>query len=40
MWILPQYRGKGLARQLLNKAGIVAKGSGANRIALQVEEVT
>ena len=37
--ILPQYRGRGLARQLLNKAGIVAKGSGANRIALQVEEV-
>ena len=37
--ILPQYRGKGLARQLLNKAGSVAKDSGANRIALQVEEV-
>ena len=37
--ILPQYRGRGLARQLLNKAGIIAKGSGANRIALQVEEV-
>ena len=37
--ILPQYRGKGLARQLLDKAGIVAKGAGTNRIALQVEEV-
>jgi len=37
--ILPQYRGKGLARQLLGKAESVAKGSGTNRIALQVEEV-
>jgi ribosomal protein S18 acetylase RimI-like enzyme len=37
--ILPQYRGKGLARQLLDKAGSVAKDSGTNRIALQVEEV-
>ena len=37
--ILPQYRGKGLARQLLDKAESVAKDSGANRIALQVEEV-
>lgn len=37
--ILPEYRGKGLARQLLDKAGSVAKDSGANRIALQVEEV-
>ena len=37
--ILPEYRGKGLARQLLNKAGSVAKDSGTNRIALQVEEV-
>ena len=37
--ILPQYRGEGLARQLLDKAGSVAKDSGTNRIALQVEEV-
>ena len=37
--ILPEYRGKGLARQLLDKAGSVAKDSGTNRIALQVEEV-
>ena len=37
--ILPEYRGKGLARQLLDRAGSVAKESGANRIALQVEEV-
>lgn len=37
--ILPQYRGKGLARQLLGKAESVAKDSGTNRIALQVEEV-
>ena len=37
--ILPQYRGKGLARQLLDTAGSVAKDSGTNRIALQVEEV-
>ena len=37
--ILPQYRKKGLARQLLGKAESVAKGSGTNRIALQVEEV-
>ena len=37
--ILPQYRGKGLARQLLDKAGSVARDSGTNRIALQVEEV-
>ena len=37
--ILPQYRGKGLARQLLDKAESVAKDSGTNRIALQVEEV-
>ena len=37
--ILPQYRGKGLARQLLDKAGSVAKDSGTIRIALQVEEV-
>ena len=37
--ILPQYRGKGLARQLLDKAESVARGSGTNRIALQVEEV-
>ena len=37
--ILPQYRGKGLAGELLGKAESVAKDSGANRIALQVEEV-
>ena len=37
--ILPEYRGKGLARQLLDRAGSVAKESGTNRIALQVEEV-
>ena len=37
--ILPQYRGKGLARQILGKAESVAKDSGSNRIALQVEEV-
>ena len=37
--ILPQYRGKGLARQLLGKAESVATDSGTNRIALQVEEV-
>ena len=37
--ILPQYRGKGLARQLLDKAESVAKDSDTNRIALQVEEV-
>jgi len=37
--ILPQYRGKGFARQLLGKAESVAKDSGTNRIALQVEEV-
>jgi len=37
--ILPQYRKKGLARQLLGKAESVAKDSGTNRIALQVEEV-
>jgi len=37
--ILPQYRGKGLARQLLGKAESVARDSGTNRIALQVEEV-
>ena len=37
--ILPQHRGKGLARQLLDKAESVAKASGTNRIALQVEEV-
>ena len=37
--ILPQYRGKRLARQLLDKAESVARDSGTNRIALQVEEV-
>ena len=37
--ILPQYRGKGLARQLLDKAESVAKDSATDRIALQVEEV-
>ena len=37
--ILPQYRGKGLARQLLGKAENVARDSGTKRIALQVEEV-
>ncbi len=37
--VLPQYRGKGLARQLLGKAESIAKDSGTNRIALQVEEV-
>jgi len=37
--ILPQYRGKGLARQLLGKAESLARDSGTNRIALQVEEV-
>ena len=37
--ILPQYRGKGLARQVLGKAESVARNSGTNRIALQVEEV-
>ena len=37
--ILPQYRGKGLARQLLGKAENVARDCGTNRIALQVEEV-
>ena len=37
--ILPEYRRKGLARELLGKAESVAKDSGANRIALQVEEV-
>ena len=37
--ILPQHRGKGLARQLLGKAESVAKDSGTNKIALQVEEV-
>ncbi len=37
--ILPQYRGKGLARQLLGKAENVASDSGTKRIALQVEEV-
>tara|TARA_Y100001960_G_scaffold331178_1_gene427358 strand:- start:2019 stop:2612 length:594 start_codon:yes stop_codon:yes gene_type:complete len=37
--ILPEYRRKGLARHFLGKAESVAKDSGANRIALQVEEV-
>ena len=37
--ILPQYRGKGLARQLLDNAESVTKDAGASRIALQVEEV-
>ena len=37
--ILPEYRGKGLARQLLGKAESVARDSGTNSIALQVEEV-
>ena len=37
--ILPEYRGRGLARQLLGNAESVAKDAGANRIALQVEEV-
>ena len=37
--ILPEYRGKGLARQLIDKAGRVAADAGTNRIALQVEEV-
>jgi len=37
--ILPQYRGKGLAQQLLGKVENVARDSGTNRIALQVEEV-
>ena len=37
--ILPEYRRKGLAGELLGKAESVAKDSGANRIALQVEEV-
>ena len=37
--ILPLYRGKGLARQVLGKAESVARDSGTNRIALQVEEV-
>ena len=37
--ILLQYRGKGVARQLLGKAENVARDSGTNRIALQVEEV-
>ena len=37
--ILLQYRGKGVARQLLGKAENVARDSGTKRIALQVEEV-
>ena len=39
MCIRDRYRGKGLARQLLDKAESVARDSGTNRIALQVEEV-
>ena len=37
--ILPQYRGKGLARQLLGKAENVARDSGTKRFALMVEDV-
>ena len=37
--ILPEYRGKGFARQLLDKAARVAAKAGTNRVALQVEEV-
>ena len=39
MAIFPEHRGKGFAGQLLSKAESVAKASGTNRIALQVEEV-
>ena len=37
--ILPEYRGKGFARQLLDEAARVASEAGTNRIALQAEEV-
>ena len=37
--ILPQYRGQGLAQQVLGKAESVAKASDTTRIALKVEEV-
>ena len=37
--ILPEYRGKGFARQLLDEAARVAAEAGTNRVALQVEEV-
>ena len=37
--LLPEYRGKGFARQLLDEAGRVAAKAGTNRIALQAEEV-
>ena len=37
--ILPEYRGKGFARQLLEKVELVAKKTGADRIALQVAEI-
>ena len=37
--ILPEYRGKGFARQLLDEAARVALEAGTSRIALQAEEV-
>ena len=37
--ILPEYRGKGFARKLLDDAARVAAEAGTNRVALQVEEV-
>ena len=37
--ILPEYRDKGFARQLLDEAARVASEAGTNRIALQAEEV-
>ena len=37
--ILPEYRGNGFVRQFLDKAELVAQEAGANRIALQVEEI-
>ena len=37
--MLPEYRGKGFARQLLDEAARLAAEAGTNRIALQAEEV-
>ena len=37
--MLPEYRGKGFAGQLLDEAARVAAEAGTNRIALQAEEV-
>ena len=37
--ILPEYRGNGFVRQLLDKAELVAQEAGAAQITLQVEEI-